>query len=301
MYFIDFFKSLLKSHRIPVILYLAINVLIITHVVNFYITGGTEYFYWPSLLISLVIYLISIMIALSPIGEWILRFQAGCIRIKRVDYSEKFQACFSEVYAKAKKANPNLPDNIELFVNNDTSKNAFATGRRTICVTKGMLDVPEDEIKGVLGHEFAHIANHDTDLILVVVVGNMIITAMILIVRWTFRLMSIFGSTMNIFNRGSGNTTILAGALGDAVIAIMMWAWTKLGQYLVLATGRAEEFYADEFSFRLGYSEGMCRFLDKYANGGKSKGVFAVLSSSHPTTDDRIARLQQLGCTYRSI
>lgn len=56
---------------------------------------------------------------------------------------------------------------------------------------------------------------------------------------------------------------------------------------------------ADEFSFKLGYSEGLCRFLDKYA-GDSRKGVFAVLSSSHPATDDRIANLQQLGSTYRA-
>ncbi len=302
MYFIDFIKSLAKKHRIPVIIYLVLNVVIITYIFNFFTESGAQgEFDWRAIPAALAVYVISIIISLSPIGEWILRLQLGCKKIKRADYQDYLNPIFKEVYARAKQMHPSLPDNIELFMNNDKVPNAFATGRRTICLTKGMLKASTaEELKGVLAHEFAHIANHDTDLILIVTVGNTIITALILFIRILFRILRIAGVFSNIFGSREGNLSIIIGVVGDLVIAIMMWLWTKFGQYLVLATSRSQEYYADEFSFKLGYSVGLCSFLSRFA-GGKTKGVFAVLSSSHPDTDDRIARLQQLGSTFREI
>ncbi|MBR5579259.1 MAG: M48 family metalloprotease [Lachnospiraceae bacterium] len=287
MYFIDFIKSLGKKHRIPVIIYLVFNVVIITCIVG-------------NILVAMGIYALSIILALSPVGEWILRTQMGCKKINRIDYAERLTPIFKEVYARAKQENPLLPDDIELCMNDDKAPNAFATGRKTICLTKGMYEnATAEELKGVFAHEFAHIANHDTDLILVVTVGNIIITTMIIVIRFVFRIMSFFGSISNVFGSGQGNAPILIGIVGDVVVAALMWVWTKLGQYLVLATGRAEEYLADDFSLKLGYSEGLCRFLDRFV-GERRKGVFAVLSSSHPAKDDRIAKLQQNGCTYRA-
>ena len=300
MYFIDFIKSLAKKHRIPVVIYLVLNVVIITYCINWAMTPESNTFNWVSIPVSLGLYLVSIIISLSPIGEWILRLQMGCRKIKRVDYAERLTPVFKEVYARAKQAHPSLPDDIELFMNEDKVPNAFATGRKTICLTKGMYEnASDDELKGVLAHEFSHIANHDTDLILVVTVGNMIITAIVILIRWFFRILSFMGVISNVFGSKQGNLSIILAFVGDLVVAALMWVWTKLGQYLVLATGRSEEYLADEFSFKLGYSEGLCRFLDRFA-GGSSKGVFAVLSSSHPATDDRIGKLQQMGCTYRA-
>ncbi len=300
MYFSDFIKSLAKKHRIPVIIYLVLNVVIVTYCMNWFMTGGGDQFDWMSIPVAIGIYALSILIALSPVGEWILRLQMGCKKIKRVDYAERLNPLFKEVYIRAKQERPSLPDDIELFMNGDEAPNAFATGRKTICLTKGMYEnASDEELKGVLAHEFSHIANHDTDLILVVTVGNMIITAIILMIRLFFRFISLIGVFSNVFGSRQGNLSIILGFIGDVVVAALMWIWTKLGQYLVLATGRSEEYLADEFSFNLGYSEGLCRFLDRFA-GGSTKGVFAVLSSSHPATDDRIARLQTLGCTYRA-
>ncbi len=87
MYFIDFIKSLAKKHRIPVVIYLVLNVVIITYCINWAMTPERNTFNWVSIPVSLGLYLVSIIISLSPIGEWILRLQMGCRKIKRVDYA----------------------------------------------------------------------------------------------------------------------------------------------------------------------------------------------------------------------
>ena len=63
----------------------------------------------------------------------------------------------------------------KLYVIDDPSPNAFATGRSpdrsAIAVTTGLLDMMETaELEGVLAHELAHIQNRDTLLMTVVVV-----------------------------------------------------------------------------------------------------------------------------------
>ena len=68
-------------------------------------------------------------------------------------------------------------------MNDDKSANAFATGRKTICITEGLLRMPPEQIKAALAHEFGHIAHKDTDLILFVTIGNMIITTVLLLLR----------------------------------------------------------------------------------------------------------------------
>ncbi len=127
MYFIDFAKSLAKKHRIPVIIYLVLNVVIITYCINWAMTPESGSFNWVSIPVSLGIYLVSIIIALSPIGEWILRLQMGCRKIKRVDYAERLTPVFKEVYARAKQQNPALPDDIELCMNEDILVNRFGS------------------------------------------------------------------------------------------------------------------------------------------------------------------------------
>ncbi len=66
-----------------------------------------------------------------------------------------------------------------------------------------------------------------------------------------------------------------------------------------MKSSRANEFEADEFSYNLGYGNELCMLLDS-VEGSHAKGLFANLASSHPNKNDRIAKLQKLGATYRT-
>ena len=81
MYFVDFIKSLIKCGNISIVIYLVINIMIIVLLVGGIIGDLFYYNYYGgqiaviSAVSGLIIYAISLAIALSPIGEWILRFQ----------------------------------------------------------------------------------------------------------------------------------------------------------------------------------------------------------------------------------
>ena len=304
MYFVDFFKRMTRKANIPILIYLALNVFIIGGVV--YMLFGSSYALpgWLCFLIGIGLYAVSIMIALSPFGEWILRMQTGCKKIEREDQRQFIEPLFNEVYARAKRMEPSIRDDVQLFMNDDESVNAFATGRKTICITRGLLDAPPVQIKATLGHEFGHLAHKDTDLILVVCVGNLIVSAIILAARLFIEILHIMFAAGSLMLGGSdGILAFFANELCHLLFLVfvtgltMLWSW--IGTMLVMKSSRANEFEADEFSYRIGYGNALCGLLDNIG-GEKPKGLFANLASSHPDKDARIARLHAMGASYRS-
>lgn len=306
MYIVDLIKRLTSKNNIPVLIYLILNVFVSGFLLYLFpsMFGADPGNFLPYLAAGLIIYGISIVIALSPVGEFIIRLQTGCKKIKRVEQINFIEPLFREVYEKAKKADPSIPDDVRLFMNTDETPNAFATGRKTICVTEGLLHMPEDQIKATLGHEFGHIAHKDTDLIMLVSVGNLIVSAFIMFLRAIIAIFQLVFSIVGMFAGGSEGAVMRAmTALGNlmvtAIIGGLTKIWTKFGVWLVMKSSRANEYGADEFSFNLGYGEQLCVMLDSISGSG-AKGLFATLASSHPDKDDRIAKLQELGCTYRA-
>ena len=99
MYIIDFLKNLTKKSNIGVLIWLILNTALIAALFS----SGFQN--WEGVLLGLGIYLISLIIALSPIGEWVLRLQNGCRKMTRREDIERFEPIFREVYTKAKKAN----------------------------------------------------------------------------------------------------------------------------------------------------------------------------------------------------
>ena len=285
MYFIDLFKRILRKSNISLIIYLILNVLIIS--------GCSALVFYSSnvpvpvgLLIGAALYALSLAVALSPFGEWLLRLQTGCKKICRTDYLSYIMPLFREVHERARELDPSVPADVQLFMNEDKSANAFATGRKTICITEGLLHMPPEQIKAALAHEFGHIAHKDTDLILFVTIGNMIITTVLLLLR-------LF---INFIHWGADLAALLIGGRDGvfALVGFCSWAWSGIGTTLVMHSSRSAEYEADEFAFHLGFGDALCALLDRIG-GERETGLFARLASSHPDKNSRIAHLQQLG------
>lgn len=307
MYIVDLFKRLTSKSNIPVLIYLILNIFVSGFLLYTIpsMFGATPESYLPYFFSGLVLYLISVVIALSPLGEFIIRLQTGCKKIKRKEMINFIEPLFREVYDKAKKLDPSIPDDVRLFMNQDDTPNAFATGRKTICITKGLLNMPEDQIKATLAHEFGHLAHKDTDLIMLVSVGNLIVSGFILFIRAIIGFVQLIFSIASLFMGGSegavGRVLIALGNLMvTAIIGGLTKIWTKIGVWLVMKSSRDNEYGADEFSFNCGFGNELCMLLDTIDGSSGAKGLFATLASSHPDSDDRIARLQELGATYKA-
>ena len=289
-------RNIFRTSNICIMVYMLLNLLLIWSILSWFSYTWTPFFY------SLLLYAVSLLIALSPIGEFVLRLQTGCKKIKREDHKNIIMPIFEEVYAKAKEATPNLPNGIKIYMNADNAPNAFATGRRTICVTRGLLKLPPEQIRAILAHEFGHIAHRDTYLLQGVLVGNFIVTVLVTalwifsLIATTFARIVAACSPNNDLGVGRALEIVFTTLAQIAVIIgfrVFMWLWTKLGVLLCMKTSRDNEYEADRFSSSCGYNKDMiAAFETLAADGEPAKGIFATLASSHPDFDDRIARLQ---------
>ncbi len=294
IYLFNFVKSLFAKSNIPLCIYLLLNVIILGLFATLVFTLPVGW----GMLAGLLIYIASIAVAISPIGEAIIRHQNNCKKIEDLATIQRLEPLFREVYYKAKRENPEISSDIRLFINEEKCPNAFATGRRTICVTRGLLDYPDDVIKAILAHEFGHLAHQDTDRILVVAIGNTAITAICLMFQFGALMMDFMMKLVAIFTRSEDGLFCafmgwISSVITMVLIAAFMKVWTKLGVLLCMKTSRSNEYQADEFAYNLGYGNGLLSFFSGFSSE-KPKGLFASLASSHPDNSDRIARLKAL-------
>lgn len=300
IYVIDFILRLIRKENIPLLIYLLMNILLISGIIKLLSEGHLSFLVCLST--GTLLYIASISIALSPIGEIILRHQTGCMKIRDRKTVDRLLPIFREVYIRAQKLYPNLSKDIRLYMCDGKSANAFATGRRTICMTKGLLELSDDEIKGVLGHEFGHLAHKDTDRILVIDVGNLFITAICLILQGIILFFQIMFTIFEGISSDNLSDAVIFGIILSLVktflffiINSIMRVWTGIGCLLCMKTSRENEYIADRFSTRMGYGSYLCGFLEKSGDiDAKPHGLFANLSKSHPDSEDRIERMIDL-------
>jgi heat shock protein HtpX len=227
--------------------------------------------------------------------------------------------------AGAKEADPkqyrelhNLVENLAItagikkpgvYIINDPSPNAFATGRNeetaAVAVTTGLLQILDrSELEGVVAHEIAHITNRDILLSSVVVVLVGFVTLLSdFFLRW-----SLFGGD----SRG-GRIGLIMTVAGIA-LAILS---PIIATVIQLAISRKREFLADASGALLTrYPEGLANALRKidssvsarpleranhatahlyfenpYGGDDSKKGFLTKAFMTHPPTKERIAAL----------
>jgi heat shock protein HtpX len=190
----------------------------------------------------------------------------------------------------------------KLWLIPDDSPNAFATGRNpahaSVAFTAGILQLMSDtEIEGVVAHELGHVLHRD---ILISSVAGMLAAAITMLARMAFW----FGGSRDDDNRGGG----MVGAL------LMMILAPIAAMLIQAAISRSREYDADAASAKyVGSPYPLIGGLQKLETWSKripmdASPAFAHmfiikpftgqsimrLYSTHPSTADRIARLQAM-------
>lgn len=204
-----------------------------------------------------------------------------------------------------KKAGLPMP---KVYLIPDHTPNAFATGRNhehaAVAVTMGLYEMlNEKELEGVIAHELSHIKHYD---ILIGTIAAVFAGAIAMIAN-----MMQFGAMFG------GNNNNRQGA--NPIVMILMAILLPLAASIIQMTvSRSREYMADEGAARMtGNPAGLqsaLKKLENYARSGHQihnateqtahmfiinpfsglKSTMGSLFRTHPTTEDRIARLEEL-------
>ncbi len=192
---------------------------------------------------------------------------------------------------------------------NSPVPNAFATGRSpskaTVAVHTGLLSIVNDEeLEGVLAHELTHVKHWDT---LTMTIAATVAGAITYLAQWGWFFGGAFGGGGYGRSRQQGSLIGLLFMLVLAPFAAML---------VQLAVSRTREYSADEGGAKLsGKPLALASALEKIEYAARSRkpstnanpalsslyiinpfrgSMMAQLFSTHPATEKRIAKLQQI-------
>ena len=209
--------------------------------------------------------------------------------------ANKIEDAFNEVYKKAKERSPQIAD-VELFLYPDESINAFAVGKRTVAVTQGMINMPPDQIKAILAHEFGHLAHKDTEILLIPQAGNFIITIVVKVISFFLKIIGgmfdICGALCSHDDSSFGFFRTVGKVERFINERVLGW-WMSLGTIMCTKNNKSNEFAADRYSCKLGYGESLKRAFLTMETGQELHGYFATLFSTHPATPERVMEINQ--------
>jgi len=232
--------------------------------------------------IAVPVYIITVMIAFSKTAEKLWRKVSGVRPLRLKSEKSRLLPLFKEVYTGAFEADPNLSKGIKLYIKEDMNINAFAFGRETLVLTRGSLELLNDDcLKGFIAHEFGHFSHGDTKAILLATVSNYFMSKTI--VRLTDRV-----NRYEAENRSGFIAWIVKG------IYRLFKAIDFIGEAILQRTSRRNEYYADSFALKSGFGEDLAKVLNEIysISGSKPQSVKEQFKSTHPDITLRIERLE---------
>mgnify|MGYP001017368311 CR=1 FL=1 len=196
-----------------------------------------------------------------------------------------------------------------VYIINEDAPNAFATGRNpsnaAVAVTTGLMRALDyNEISGVLGHELAHVKHRDILISTIAATMATVISYAASIAQWA----AIFGSGRSSDDDNNGG---IIGLIATAIIAPIAAALIQM------AISRSREYSADEGGAEIcgnpNYLAAALEKIEYYAVHGAplpeatpatahmciinpltGRDIsFKSLFSTHPDTQERIARLRE--------
>lgn len=262
---------------------------VVNFLISFLILGANGY----SFLICLILYAISLTVALSPLGEWILRLINGARKLYTKREKDYLIPLFEDICGDVKEEYPNLTD-IEICIIDSLTVNACAMGRHTIAVTRGAVETfTEDELKGILLHEIGHIVHGDTKATLLNLIGNGIFSIGVIIIKIALLILDL---VLLPFFKRTGGITALISSIIHFVFDILLIGFTLTGNIILSINSRENEYRADRFAFENGYGEDLISalYLLQKMSLGEDMELIQRMQASHPHIAKRIGRLEQL-------
>jgi heat shock protein HtpX len=232
------------------------------------------------------------------ISKWSAKQMSGAVTIENPKTSDEIWL-MNTVKKQSQAVGIQMP---EVAIFNSPVVNAFATGMSRdsslVAVSSGLLEMmTKDEAEAVIGHEISHIANGD--MVTLTLIQGVVNTFVLFFSR-------VIGYTVDkvIFKtrEGTGPAFFITMIVSELLLGV-------LASIVVMWFSRQREYRADLGGGQLAGKQKMIAALKRlkaqYESSALPKSIAALgisgeqgmglkeLFSTHPSLDDRIARLQQ--------
>jgi heat shock protein HtpX len=271
---------------------------------------GLIFFNYPNGLVYSTIAIAAVgILAISPVYEYIHRLSRGC----RPATAEEWQAitrAWDSVVAAIGQA---LGDKagkrfarVKLVVCDHRLPDAFALGRNTIGITRGLLRLASSDISGVLAHEAAHLHFGDTMHQAVTLAAKRLGNAALRILDLLIGMLEELSKGLMKSGRLPAGSASACGTLIGLILCLTVIAARtirKVADFILrigVETGlgaarRKEEFRADLFARNIGFGPQLVKFLRSIeALEPTPEDLRSVLHRVHPPATERIDRLLQV-------
>jgi len=233
---------------------------------------------------ALIFYLITVPLALSSVAESLWSKVTGVRPLRLKSEKERLLPLFKEVYQGAVRANPKLSKGIKLYIKEDMTINAFAFGKSTLVLTRGSIELLDDDcLKGLIAHEFGHFSHKHTEALLLFTVANLPMS--FIIKKLT--------DAKNHFDN-SKRRSLIMGSLCDFLYYLFKGI-DFIGDLILMHSSRKNEYRADRFAIKSGFGKNLTDVLiEMYGVSiSKPQSVKEQLRSTHPHITLRIERLEK--------
>jgi len=285
---LEFFKILNRLYEIFKSNIINIVLFSIYFIMTWNLLDGSDKSFW----ITVFIYFIPLSIALSPLGELILRYFNKVRKLETTKEKEYLIPLFDEICEKTKKLYPNLNKKIQICIIDVFHINALALGKKTIAVTKGTIEtLSAEELKGFIAHEMAHIVYYHTQAILFIIIAEKIFNVFINILKAILKVFENMSPKKWYFKIIIGAIKLFLKLSLKAILLIM-----QITNSLFSLNSRLNEYRADKFAYEMGYGRNLVSALYVLESSYTSSepNITNKLKDNHPILPKRIGRLEKM-------
>ena len=234
------------------------------------------------------------------LGGYLLLFREGAVRCEQLPSQDRIrlETAKQQLVNDVRRVSYSNISRLQLYlIPGDDSMQATAYGANCISISRGMIENADPmTLNAVLAHEVSHILNFDAEFNRALLCSIMVVIAVISIVSATlvvvlFVVFLLLGAFKSFFGfiafRGTRSVT-------GGLFRLLQKGIVILYRTLTAIAIRQEEYRCDQYAYELGYGIQLLQFLSLFSGSDQTPMTLQdALYRSHPTTEKRIARLEE--------
>lgn len=273
--FLSFFTAMLSTRHIPSLLIFGMNFCILVVIVHLCMP---EHHPLIIFFVSAALTLTALAVVVSPVGDWwvLKTLDTKMYKAENTNVADRVLPLFESVKREARRQEPEISEHVKLYISAEEDINAYAIGRRIVCLTYGAVQACDDDVlKALLGHEFGHLSQRDSEASMMIYVGMMPLGTIETVTRFfTFILVVQFFYYLFLFP--------------------FCWVLKHLVRLLRSIGSKAAENGADAFSVRLGHGYALRYFMQAISYSEGKRSLLDSIFASHPASADRLEHIDHL-------